>query len=496
MKKYCLSILFYCIAAVPCFSQMCQTQGALIRAVSINAAGYPEITWAFSFTTDATRIGHLVYDYLGGAACSNLIGETDLLTNVYTHTAVPLPLTGPRSYTVAYKTATEPGPLTRQHAYSFLQAAYDSCTYAIALQWTPYEGWDGAVTYNVYGGTQGDPPVLWTTGHTATSYTLVNVPDNVSYDIYVVAVHPTDASITSASNRVTVETKTAQRPLSMSISSIEYIDDAVTLQFAIDPTTRLSTFHLTRSDRIDGGYIPIHTFSDKTLTTFTDAPVKSRYYYRLTAENYCRIEAVQGNPWQNIPMTMEAREGAWHLTWHADYLFSWLNIMVPPPYTLKRLQPQPATLLSQVFDTTYIDAVDLSNAELKYCYRVEGVLGLAVSATEVCQTYRPQMIMPDAIAPNSVVQNPATGRQRNQFGPIVYANPTTYRYRLEIYTRNGDLIAAIEKKEADLPTDKSWTGMNRNGSPVQEGVYLYNVQLIYTTGQTETHTGAVTVVYE
>ncbi|MDR0729246.1 MAG: hypothetical protein LBF19_03865 [Prevotellaceae bacterium] len=497
MKRYCCILLFSCLAVFSGGAQVCQTQGEIIRAVSVNAAGYPEITWDASASYYPTAVGYIVYDYLGGAACSNYIGEVSLGIGTFTHTAATIPLTGPRTYTMAIKTTTTPMPLTRQHAYPFLQATYDSCTYAITMQWTPYEGWDGTTTYKIIGGTQGDPPMTWTTGHTATSYTISNVPDNVFYDLYVVAVHPTDATITATSNRVTVDTKTSQRPLTMLISAIEYVDNAVALQFAIDPATRLSTFHLTRSSNWSDGYTVIHTFSDKTLTTYTDTPVDTRYYYRLTAENYCRMEAVQGSILQNIPMTMEAREGAWLLTWYPGNDYSLINyIIMNPPYTLKRLQPQPATLLSQAPDTTYTDAIDLSNPALLYCYRVEGEVWGGVSATEVCQTYRPQMDMPDAIDPKSLLTNPATGRQRNQFGPIVYASPTSYRYKMEIYTRNGDLIASIEKNESDSPLDKSWTGMNRHGAPVQEGLYLYNVQVTYADGQTDIRTGSVTVIYE
>ncbi|MDR1681144.1 MAG: hypothetical protein LBS12_05105 [Prevotellaceae bacterium] len=495
MKKHALSILLFCIMALPGGAQVCQTQGEMIYAVSVNAAGYPEITWEPYMPAIPEINGTVVYQYLGGGACSNYIGEVGLGVGTFTHAAAPVPLTGALTYTVAVRTITEPMPLTRQHAYSFLQAAYDSCTYAVALQWTPYEGWDGTVAYQVYGSRQGDPPALRASGITATSYTVADVPDNVFYDIHIVALHPSDTAITSASNIVTVETKTTQRPTSMTVSSIEYADAAVALQFAIDSATRLSTFHLTRSSRPDDGYAPVHTFSDKSLTTYIDAPVEARYYYRLTAENHCRMEAARGSILQNIPMTMEASGGAWLLAWYPGTVAG-----VPYPavaaYTLKRLQPQPATLLSHVNDTIYTDAIDLSNAELTSCYRVEGAFANGTSATEVCATYRPQMEMPDAIDPKSRLTNPSTGRQRNQFGPIVYAHPDSYRYHLEIYTRNGDLVASIEKQDTDSPLDKSWTGLNRNGAPVQEGVYLYNVTVTYAGGHSETHTGAVTVVYE
>jgi hypothetical protein len=501
MKKTCYLLLFACVACLSGRAQPpCQTVDGIIRAVSINGSGRPEIVWDTPSPLAADATGYIIYDYLGGAACTSPIDTVDLLTNSYVHTTAPVPPVGPRSYTMAVNTLIEPYPLTQPHAYSFLTAAYDSCTYAIALQWTPYEGWGQPATYNVYGGLQGNPPALMAANVGGTSYVIENVPDNVAFEVHVVAVHPADPAVQSTSNRVALQTTTSQRPGYMYIRSIDYEENRVSLQFDIDPATKLPDFTLARSTSPDDGYGAIHAFSDAALHSFVDNQAPAVYYYRLTANNYCRLPAAQSNVLNNIGATMEAQNGTWYIAWDTLY-GAWAS------YGLQRLQPLPAVLLANVSATAHSDAIDLSEPELTYCYQIDAyvvdfdilpfpVLPTPRSTTKICGTYRPEIAMPDAIDPKSTLQNPQTGRQRNQFGPVVYAAPATYGYRLEIYSRNGDRMAAIEKKEHDSPLDKSWTGVAANGDFVAEGTYVYHLHVTYANGTSEKRTGTVAVIYE
>ena len=489
MNRRWIIVLFCGVACLQARAQVCQTEGELIRSVSVNAAGEPVITWDASADLPAKATKYIIYDYVGIPNCYNEIARVPLTGSSYTHEAAKL-LTGSRTYSLAFERGNEePTPHTQQHAFPWLTAIYDSCRYAINMEWTAYEGWGGGVTYNVYGGKQGTSPELLASGLAGLQYTHITaIPDNVYYEVYVEAVNPANPEVKSVSNRAEVFTKTLQRPAYMTVQALRYADAQVQLQFTIDPATRLSTFHVMRSKQFGGAYAPVHTFHDKTLRTYTDSDVQDVYYYRLAAENHCLLTARRGNVMNNIKLLIEGGNGAWYLSWNR--LFNGLS------YSLTRLEPSPQPLLWEVADTAYTDRIDPDNAALNYCYQVESMTAIGGKSTAVaCADYEPEVLMPDAIDPKSMAQNPQTGRQRNQFGPVLFIDPASYAYRLEIYNRNGGRIAFVEKAIADSPLEKSWTGVNAHGDFVPENMYLYRVEIFFTNGKTIKKTGNVAVIY-
>jgi hypothetical protein len=477
-----------CVACLQARAQVCQTEGNIIRSVSVNANGEPVITWDAPADLPGNATGYIIYDYFGGTQCTNIIATVGLNVHSFPHSAAK-PLTGRRAYSIAFDTGIgNKGNITQQHAFPWLAVVYDSCRYSLDLQWTAYEGWE-RVTYNVYGYERGTSPKLIASMIGGLQYTHANdIPDNVFYEVYVEAVNAADPAAKSASNRVEVFTKTLQRPAHLTIQHLRHADRAVQLQFAIDPATRLSTFHIMRSGHIGGAYAPVHTFSDKTLQTWTDNDVASVYYYRLAAENNCQLTAVQGNVLNNMELLITAKNGAWYLSWNK--LFNGQS------YSLARLEPSPQQLLLHAADTVYMDRIDVSAAALNYCYQIESVTDLdGKSMTVACADYEPEVLMPDAIDPKSTVQNPQTGRRRNQFGPVLFIAPSSYAYQLEIYDHNGGRIAFIEKNIADSPLEKSWTGINAYGDFVPENMYLYRLEVVFTNGKTVRKTGNVAVIY-
>jgi hypothetical protein len=494
MNNRCAVVLFCCLACLQAQvqAQVCQPSGNLIRSVWVNSDGAPVIEWDAPSSLPNYATGYIIYEYVGGSFCTDSIGFVDLnAPRSYTDTRSDIqPLAGSRAYSIAInKSSEDKEAITEHHAFSWLSAEYDSCNYAIDLRWTAYVGWERA-TYNIYGSVQGtSPELLATTGEV--QYTLSDVPDNVEYEVYVEAVNAAAPSVKSASNRLRLFTKTSQRPspAGLSINGLRFAGHAVELQFAVDPATRLPTFHITRSAQLNGTYTPVHTFSDKTLRSYTDNDVHAVYYYRLAAENNCRLIAAQGNVLNNIDLRLVAENGAWYLSWNK--LFNGLF------YSLARLEPSPQQLLSYSADSTYIDRIDSSNAALDYCYQIESSTDIGGKSVAIaCAAYEPEVLMPDALNPESMATNPQTGRQRNQFGPVLFIASTLYSYQLEIYDHNGGKIAAIEKTAADSPLEKSWTGLNSRGEFVPENMYLYRLELTFINGKTVVKTGNVAVLYD
>ena len=493
MKKITLIVFLFCIAYLSGFAQVCQTEGKLIREVSVNANGEPVITWNKPTNLPANATGYIVYDYLGTLPDCTL--GIDTLTNFNDTVFIDtrnLPLTETRTYCLVINKSTEPEPLTQQHAFSFLKAEYDSCRYSITLNWTPYVGWDESATYKIYGGIAGDAFTLLADNISDTTYTIIDVPDNEFYEVYIEAVNMQETSIVSASNRVTLRTTTPQRPEYLNIHTLKYIDSKVSLQFDIDANTELSTFLVTRGEQPDGIFETIHSFSNKTATLYEDNNVETIYYYQLQALNSCdlQVPVKENNVINNLQLSQETRNGQWHLSWSELYDNN-------PRYNLNRLQPNPAALLSLSTNTVFDDNIDFTEPSLEYCYRVEAVGEKGVkSITEQCNIYEAEILMPNAVNPTSIVLNVVTGRARNQFGPLVYAHSSMYQYQLEIYGKNGDKIASIQKMETDSPLDKSWLGTLSNGNYAPEGMYIYRLKLTFTDGRVVTKTGSVAVVYE
>jgi hypothetical protein len=485
-------MVFCCAACLQARAQVCQTSGNMIRSVSVNDRGEPVITWDAPADLPGNATGYIIYDYVGGAHCMDIITTVGLGARSYTHAAAK-PLSASRAYSIAFETGSgNDGDLTQQHAFPWLEAVYDSCRYALDLQWTPYTGW-GRVTYNIYGGELGTSLELLASSISGLQYTyaggLRELPDNEWYEVYVEAVNTADPAAKSRSNRVAVFTKTLQRPAHLSIQRLRYAGHQVQLEFTVDPATRLATFHVMRSSHFGGEYAPVHTFSGKTLQSWTDEAVHSMYYYRLAAENNCRRIAKQGNVLNNMELFIKPENGEWHLSWN--------KLHNGRSYSLERLEPSPQQLLSNVADTAYRERIDASAAALSYCYRVASVTDIGgKSETVACADYEPEVWMPDAINPQSAVRNPHTGRQRNRFGPVLFIDPSAYAYRLEIYDHNGGRVAAIEKAFTDSPLEKSWTGVNGQGVFVPENMYLYRLELSFTNGKTIKKTGNVAVIME
>jgi hypothetical protein len=496
MNNRCAIVLFCCLACLQAQAQaQCPLSGNPIRSVSVNSDGKPVIEWDAPANFD-NAIGYIIYEYLGGNVCTDSIGfvYSDAPRSYTDERPDTRPdINGSRAYSIAIKKSLEEkGAISEQHAFSWLSAAtYNPCSYTIDLQWTAYVGWESG-TYNIYGGVQGTTLELLATT-AALQFTHSDVPDNVDYEVYVEAVNADDPSVKSASNRQKLHTKTLQRPKGLPMDSIRFAGNAVELQFAIDNATQLSTFHIMRSSQIDGIYTPVHTFSDKTSRSYTDNDVHAVYYYRLAAENDCQLIAAQGNVLNNIDLRLAVENGVWHLSWN--------KLVEGRFYSLTRLEPSPKLLLSDAVDvTTCTDRID-PNAALDYCYQIEastaeiGEEGKK-SVTIACATYEPEVLMPDALNPKSTAANPQTGRQRNQFGPVLFIASTLYSYQLEIYDRNGGKVVAIEKTAADSPLEKSWTGLTSRGEFVPENMYLYRLELTFINGKTVVKTGNVAVLYD
>jgi hypothetical protein len=122
MNNRWIIAVYCCVACLQAQAQVCQTAGNIIRSVSVNANGEPVITWDAPADLPGNATGYIIYDYVGGAHCTDIIATVGLNERSYTHSAAK-PLTGRRAYSIAVDTGSgDKKDITQQHAFPWLEA--------------------------------------------------------------------------------------------------------------------------------------------------------------------------------------------------------------------------------------------------------------------------------------------------------------------------------------------------------------------------------------
>ena len=491
-RLYVILFLFLLCNALQ--AQDCQPEGNLIKSVSVltnpvDGSEQTHISWNTTDELPATVAGYIIYKYVGVSKGCTVPVDTVYGRDVTAHICDGF---NPDGYTIAvYHGATSPGTLQQHHVPPIIHTAdYDACHYTVSLAWSAYVGWDETdATYNVYAIIDGAPPLQLAGNIAGTSFLWEDAPDNTAIDLYVQAVHKSDAGVKSDSPYEHVTTATPQRPAFIDLSRLEYAGNEVRLDFHIDPNTALTQFEIQRA--ADAGFETRYSFSDKTLTTCAESAA-GVFQYRLAAKNDCGQVARVSDTLQNFVLGVMSQGNAWQLQWSQP------ASGVPYAFLLQRLTPDPAVLVTNLTGVAFTDQLSsLQNLQtLEYCYRLEALAPQGLSVSEACAFYEPRIAMPDAVDPLSTVVNPQTGRARNQFGPVLNVHPATYAYQLKIINRNGAKIADVAKGFNDDPLEKSWNGRFANGDAVPEEVYTYYLEVQFEGGRSERLTGPVMVVYE
>ncbi len=475
-------------------AQVCKTVGNIITSVSSEFNGTvwgTRINWVKPAVLPGNATGYIIYEYLGGNDCTQEIAR---ISNVNT-TSYFVSGIAAKGYTIAINTTTDPEPITQQHAQPVitLPIRFDECTYDAVIHWSPYVGWpevDTEYAVSVDVGNTGGYTVL--VEHlSATSYVWHSVPTRVPVTILVQAINKKDNTAVSDAKPETTIFEFPRRPNYLTLDKLSDNSGSYTLDFMIDPATEFTVFEVQRATQ-GGNFATVYTFSDKTLATYTDIAGTGLFRYRIAAKNSCGNTVAGSNEVPNIRLQLEQNKNNWQLQW------STANAALITTYKLDRQQPNPLNLLMNSQATAYTDPIPpmITELSLLFCYAIEGeTQDGALTASTNCVYYLPTVVMPDAVDPLSTVVNSQTGRARNQFGPIINANPKTYSYRLTILNRNGAVVADILKDLSDDPLDKSWIGNLKNENRSPEEVYTYHLSVTFEGGSQQTLTGTVVVVY-
>ena len=135
---------------------------------------------------------------------------------------------------------------------------------------------------------------------------------------------------------------------------------------------------------------------------------------------------------------------------------------------------------------TYTDT-DISRAARCYAYRI-GVPDICqqwIKYSDTVQLLMPEISLPGAFFPNAILYgDPDNGR----FCPH-YLSPLSDGYSLDIYNRYGTHVFHTDNL-ADC-----WLGTDPQGSPLRQGVYVYQARCRYADGSEKVYTGTVILLH-
>ncbi|MDR1198183.1 MAG: gliding motility-associated C-terminal domain-containing protein [Prevotellaceae bacterium] len=288
-------------------------------------------------------------------------------------------------------------------------------------------------------------------------------------------------------------------PKYIKLDSLVSFDTHNHLHFEIENSTQMNKFQIERSASLDGVFEAIHVFSDKNTAVYDDSTcnANTEYFYRVTAFNniaHCNeTPAVTSDTLNSIILNVK------YLNRNIEV--SWNGFISDSIYYLYRNGLFWLTLHNLQFTDMDVQ-YDFNNNIYDFCYKIEAVdrfTNYASISRRYCISLYKPVTMPNAIDPTSTfTNNIETGRQRNQFAPVVGGNESDYEYHMIIFNRWNNIIFETTKPmDTPVSSEHIWNGASPKGNILPEDTYLYYVKIIFkNSDQVFEQKGTVTLIYQ
>jgi len=377
------------------------------------------------------------------------------------------------------------------HNTIFLEYSVSPCSQTIELNWNPYQNWaNGVAGQELWVGVNGAAPSLFTTiNAAATAWSFKNVVDSTAYCFFVRAQEQVTGE-ESNSNEVCVVADVVRPMKDFYVKTVSVATSgAVEITWNWDSSAEIKTVDILRSDH-NGNYqiaatqpaplplSPAWNYIDQSAT-----PAAGKLFFKIQTTGNCDT-VVQSSYGSTIflsgtPLTGNINQ----LNWTA------LDIQYATPvsYDLYRsvngVEAKIASLMAT--DTAYADAFDPADfGGTAACYYVlaKGNLTLPDGSqtniqsrsNTVCVEQPLRIYVPNAFAPNGVNQ---------EFRPLIVPQDVA-DYELRIFNRYGEQLFVSR-----TPGD-GWGG-EKNGKLLPQGVYVYRIKVVQSSGREELKTGTV-----
>lgn len=430
--------------------------------------------------------GYIIYKVVGG---NNVPIDTIIGKAVTTYTDYSSsPSTEPVGYKIAaIDSCGRTGTISAvEHKTIFLSGSVTNCKPTGALSWMPYMGWivDHYIVYDSVNANK-FVPILTTKGTSATfSYTS----DNVCLKVVAYSASGADSS----SSNIICFSGSQFSPISdfylrnVTVTSPGQND----VYFSANPSSDILSMKIERSsDGIDYASIDVVQVPTNlnTVNFYSDQGAsngENSYYYRFIATDSCgnidtsstgKSIVLNGYAFTNFNN---------HLNWD-ESVMQYGTILNYRVY--RNPNAAPIAILSPATFVYEEDVSALVGDTGTLCYLVEaeiamsfpnGVTDTVYSRSNVkCLDQIIKITVPNAFAPEG---------QNKIFKPVMRFTGNK-SYLFEIYNRWGGLIFSTKD------FSKGWDGTH-NGKLVEQGVYVYDIQVIDSNGKNTEKKGTVMVL--
>lgn len=357
------------------------------------------------------------------------------------------------------------------HGTMYLTSQMDICAEQLMLNWTPYQGWtDGVALYRIFVKPEnGNWSLVQSLNTTNTS---IYLQPGVVYHVVVQAV--SEMGFFSFSNRVIANFELPGAPEIhyLSTASVDWDGMLIKYYSSFEPgqgTVVLQKFNPIQNEFVDLEERVVTNFPELFSDESHQADKRSEIY-RFLAIDSCGNPTIHTNIGKTILLNVEADNAALlvKLNWSNYEKFSAPIVN----YRVYRsvngiLEPNPIVVLPHNVRTFVDSLTDYIHTSGQFCYFVEAVEGHneygffeTSKSNFACAMIEPLIYIPNTIIINGI---------NELFLPVV-GYYQVHTYELTILDRWGQAIFRTNNPQ------EGWNGY-KNGSPAQEGTYVYILRI-------------------
>ena len=334
----------------------------------------------------------------------------------------------------------------------------------INIFWTPYVGWNGVREYRILLSSDDDPQpqIVQTVSGNDTSTSIQGLCNQL-YHVVVVAVHPSDPSIQSFSNQISISPEYKfpnQGPVMKWVTVLN--DREIEVNWEPSNFARTSGYIIDRKEG-DGPWQANYAYS--VQPPFIDQQVDVdalQYSYRVRMQDECGNVSDTSRRGRSILTTVTSDETQGMIIEWTPYVHwpegveEYSIFKVYPDGTREFLGVSPSHNLQWVDQTTP------GNGNGEACYQV--IAKRAFSSDQstsnlACATFPQRLYVPNAFSPNN--------DGLNDVFTLVGISFKSFSFR--VYDRWGNIVY-----ETDSP-EVNWDGTDRNGQDLPVGTYAYRL---------------------
>ncbi len=385
------------------------------------------------------------------------------------------------------------------HASMHLTGQLDPCLPGLDLDWTLYNGWPGAASYEVW--VRELPAGPWIVATTTNlTYTFSPVNPGSNYEVHIRAIF-SGGPQTSTSNCLTINT-TLFAPPAWNYLQYATVNDTneIKVQAYVDPNANIKQYQLLRAESRFGPYAFVgKANAGQAYLTFMDNDVLTSsysYFYKLQALDPCDNLVGESNLGRSILLQVEPHYATSTNKLKFNGYEAWAGgVKEYQIYRDKEGYSNPqhiGTVNGQNGTLTYVDqlAPDLEGNG-HFCYQVIAIendpsfqgpvdtLSASNSVSNVaCVFHEPIVYIPNAYIPGS--PHSPTFRPSLRFVDVE-------NYDFMVFDRWGELLFQTN----DML--QGWDGTFK-GSTVKTDVYVYLVKFRTSKGEDMEKRGTVTIL--